>query len=56
MSRRRAFSAAVVTEIIDQVVKTGVSTTIKSGDVVIEIRPPERSKATNPADLVDMSE
>lgn len=53
MPAARPFSAKALETAIREVVETGVSVTIKSKDVVCEIRPPERPAPVNPADLIE---
>jgi len=56
MPSARPLSAEALRATIEQVARTGTAVTIRTRDVVCEIRPPEPKPHTNPADLVDMSE
>lgn len=56
MPSARPLSAEALRATIEQVVRTGAAVTIRTRDVVCEIRPPEPRPQANPADLVDMSE
>jgi len=52
----RPLSERALRATIEEVVRTGAAVTIRTKDVVCEIRPPARPEPVNPADLVDMSE
>lgn len=55
-ARARPLSEKALRATIEEVVRTGAAVTIRTRDVVCEIRPPEPKPQANPADLVDMSE